>query len=306
MISPRNDKISQIHEAGIQEALENFHLPFRFMETILRPIINSPLKRLANLIDEYDQRIDLYGLDIATQWFVNHFVSSLTLKGLENIPEEGPLLITPNHAGGIDFLTIMAAMKRKDFRVIANEHAIISPTTFLPDYLLSIGDDPDDRSAIIFSVLEALKTGHAVLVFPAGLLEPDPKIIPGAQEHLDTWSPSLGIFVKKVPNLKILPAVIGGTISPDIYNSFVPKRRSTVKKRAKTTLLIQYLNQLARPGKTKMDIEVVFGEPIDCSQLPAKEHPEVILKTIVERQKELMHRIYPHSNQALENWYEID
>ncbi len=304
MIKPRLNIVEKVHSAAIIEALENFHLSSVFLRNLLKPILSKPLHKFALMADEYDLRIEQDQLPEATKWFLKHFITSLTISGQENIPNEGPLLIIPNHAGGVDFLTIMASITRKDFRVISNNHAIIDPLTFLPNHLLFTGEESNDRYAVIFSVLEQLKKGHAVLVFPAGLLEPDPKLIPGALDHLDYWSASLGIFVKKIPNLQILPVVIGGTVSPSIYNSFFAKIRNNTKNRAKTAILMQYMVQLMWPGKIPLDIEVTIGNPIQREKLPFDAHPKIITDEIVRRQKLFMSTVYSDCSKPLKNWYQ--
>jgi 1-acyl-sn-glycerol-3-phosphate acyltransferase len=304
MIKPRLNIVEKVHSASILEAVENFHLSSGLLNKILKPLLSKPLYKFACMADEYDLRIERDQLPEATKWFLKHFITSLKINGQENIPQDGPLLIVPNHAGGVDFLTMMASITRKDFRVIANNHAIIDPLTFLPNHLLFIGNDTNDRSATIFSVLDELKKGHSVLVFPAGLLEPDPKLIPGAQDHLEYWSSSLGIFVKKIPNLKILPVVIGGTVSPSIYNSIFAKIRRNTKKRAKTAILMQYMLQLMWPGKIPLDIEVTIGKPILREQLPFNAHPKKITNEIINQQKGLMQTIYADSSKPLKNWYQ--
>ncbi len=301
---PRPMIIKQVHNAAIFEALENFHLSSGFLKKILRPILSKPLKKFAAIADEYDLRIGQHQLPDATQWFLKHFITSLTIRGQENIPQDGPLLIIPNHAGGVDFLTIMASITRSDLRVISNDHAIIEPLAHLREHLLFVGEETNQRSAIIFSVLGELKKGHAVLVFPAGLLEPDPKLIPGAQAHLEYWSHSLGIFVKKVPKLQVLPVVIGGTVSPKVYYSFFAKIRQNTKKRAKTAILLQYLLQLMWPGKIPLDIEVTIGKPIAREALPYQAHPTLIAEEIIAIQKEFMQQVYADSKKPLGNWYQ--
>ncbi len=302
-MQPRSKIIEQIYQAGIQEAIENLKLPKIFTYPI-KPMISKSIYNFAKKADEYDQRINQDGLSTATQWFLTQFVSEVNITGRENIPEQGPLLITPNHAGGVDFLSVMASIPRNDFRLIANEHAIISPTQYLPEYLLFTGSKANDRTAVIYSILKQLNKGHAVVVFPAGLLEPDPKLIPGAQEHLYHWSPSLGIFVKKIPDLKILPVVIGGTVSGKLYNMFFSRVRKSIKQRTKTTILIQYMVTLAFSKRFPVTLDVTIGKPIDAKQLTTyQDNPRGITQEIITYEKSLMNQVYPQSARPLGKWY---
>ena len=69
--------------------------------------------------------------------------------------------------------------------------------------MLTIEPDSTFKLKAIREVIQALNDDMAVIIFPKGLLEPDPALIPGAVESLKGWSDSIGVFLNKVPKTQL-------------------------------------------------------------------------------------------------------
>jgi hypothetical protein len=117
-----------------------------------------------------------------------------------------------------------------------------------------------------------LEKGGSVLIFPAGHLEPDPETVPGAIQSINNWSPGIGIFLYKKPDMPFLPIAISGVLSPAAYNLPLVRNRSTIRHRQRTALLIQTLVRLVRPNTFPIIVKVRIGPPITKNQLVPKKN----------------------------------
>jgi 1-acyl-sn-glycerol-3-phosphate acyltransferase len=264
----RPEFVQRISDAATQEAVEVLRLPnIPFLSNLVAKLAKSGTHRFGIIADEYDQRIEAEGLAAGTRWFSQHFVTDLSIEGAENVPQNGPLLVIANHAGGIDILAAMSGIPRDDLMVIALEHEMIMNIPNADAHMMYLKDNDPAQLSVIRSALRELKLGKSVLIFPAGQLEPDPQTVPGAIRSIHNWSPGIGVFLHKLPEMPFIPIAISGVLNPDAYNLIFARIRSTIKHRQRTALLAQTLIRLVRPKTYPIHVKVRIGSPITKNQL---------------------------------------
>lgn len=114
--------------------------------------------------------------------FFYQILYSLEIKGIENIPKKGRLIIAANHLSNNDPPLILSqiAKVRKDFGVMAKKELFKNP---IVAYILKrLGAIPTDRKNInISSVkrsIELLLNERALLIFPEGTRRKNKNILP--------------------------------------------------------------------------------------------------------------------------------
>jgi len=165
-------------------------------------------------MNEVLDRVDhLHGIDYA-KGLMRELNIEVELKGKENIPKTGGIIIAANHPlGGIDGIALIQAIGevRTDVRFLVNDLLMAFKnfnTLFIP--INKHGKNSGDTLAAIES---AYSESYAVLIFPAGLVSrKDDSGIRDLQ-----WKKS---FVSKAKKYKkdILPCFIGGKNSKFFYN----------------------------------------------------------------------------------------
>jgi 1-acyl-sn-glycerol-3-phosphate acyltransferase len=95
----------------------------------------------------------------------------LRVEGLEQVPEEGPLLVVPNHDSQWDPILVGIAIKpRRRLRFLARASLWTIPG--LGPLLYGLGQIPIRRGAgdaqALEKAVEALRAGEAICVFPEG------------------------------------------------------------------------------------------------------------------------------------------
>ena len=112
----------------------------------------------------------------------------LRVEGLENVPQEGPVLLCPNHSSAIDpILLVIALGRRYPIRIMAKQQLLKIPV--LGAILRGIGVFPVDRGnsdiGAVKTAIRSLKDGWNLLLFPEGtrVREPGTVAVKGHDRH---------------------------------------------------------------------------------------------------------------------------
>ncbi|HEU0290751.1 MAG TPA: 1-acyl-sn-glycerol-3-phosphate acyltransferase, partial [Burkholderiales bacterium] len=106
-------------------------------------------------------------------WLLIHSVYRLEKSGLENIPDEGPVLLVCNHVSFVDGLIIAAACRRP-VRFVMHHSRFNTPVlkfvfrTGRAIPIASARDDPALLEQAYDEIAKALKEGDVVCLFPEG------------------------------------------------------------------------------------------------------------------------------------------
>ena len=116
-------------------------------------------------------------------WILISFVYRLRVKGLENIPGKGPVIVVANHVSYVDALVISAACRRPVQFVM--DHAIFKTPMLASVFrqmkaipIASAKDDPAMMERAFERVKQALAEGEVVCIFPEGKLTKDGEMNP--------------------------------------------------------------------------------------------------------------------------------
>jgi putative hemolysin len=173
-------------------------------------------------LDALYRENNLHGLDKTT--FAKNLLDGLNIRllGLQelqaNIPKTGPLVIASNHPfGGIEgvFLAWAIEQVRPDIKVMANQGLKIFPE--LEDYFIFTNplsqNDPKNAPSIR-TCLKHVKTGGALLIFPAGRVSYFHKDTKRIADH--SWNRLIASIANRT-NAHYLPLFVSGQNSPLFY-----------------------------------------------------------------------------------------
>jgi 1-acyl-sn-glycerol-3-phosphate acyltransferase len=118
---------------------------------------------------------------------VRSFYHRVEVVGAERVPRAGPLVVIANHRNAlVDPLILLATLPRL-LRPVAKStlfrHPILAPFLRLAGALpvhrrQDPGSDPTHNAAMFRAVAAALRAGEAILVFPEGVSQPEPVLMP--------------------------------------------------------------------------------------------------------------------------------
>jgi 1-acyl-sn-glycerol-3-phosphate acyltransferase len=152
------------------------------------------------------------------------------------LPEHGPAILISNHTCGIDHVLLQAASDRLLGFMVAREYYEYPPLTPWCRLVNCIPVNRDGRDfTATRAALRALKEGRVLPIFPEG------HIVPESGRRIDEMKPGTAYLAlhSRVP---VIPAYLCGT----------PETNDIVKS-------------LVTPSRSR----VVFGGPIDLSDIPA-------------------------------------
>jgi hypothetical protein len=251
----------------------------------LERICLIPARRLARQILTYDETVGESGLAAGGAWALERMARRVEVEGRENVPPEGPLLIVANHPGLADAVALFASIRREDLRVVAAERPILGALPNTSRRLITIPEAPSGRHGVVRSATRHMRAGGAVLTFPSGRIDPDPAVLPGAEEALLRWSESVELFARLVEDLTIVPAVVSGVISPlALRNPLVYVRR---RRRDREWLAATL--QMLTPALRNVDTRVVIGHQIRAAELSGTE----VRARVLEEARRLVERCAP-------------
>jgi 1-acyl-sn-glycerol-3-phosphate acyltransferase len=243
---------------------------------LLNAALGSQLRQFADNMAAFNVDLVNRGLAEASQALCARYGGRVVAEGLDHIPAAGPLLLVSNHPGMFDTLAIYATLPRTDIRALARPQPLLGLLSSLAPNLLMLPDEGAGRAGGLRQILHMLRAGGALLIYPAGHLEPEPVLVGhhglnGVSPHepLGAWSSGVGTLVKLAARqgvpLQVVPTSLAGVLSTSTWRWFGPllKLRRTLRGREDLTAVLQ----VAFPGLGPTTIRVRYGPPLEAAAL---------------------------------------
>ncbi|MBL8094168.1 MAG: hypothetical protein JNL73_08355 [Anaerolineales bacterium] len=235
---------------------------------VLAPLFRPAARAFAQQVAGFDRMVGEQGLSAGAAWLTARFARTLSIAQVAPLPPDAPLLFLANHPGMADttalFTAIGRAIGRTDLRVVATERPFLTELRHVRQQVLFLTDDPARRLAAVRAVIAELRAGRPVLTFPAGAIEPDPDVAPGAIESLQRWSESAVLFARRTPGAVVVPTLVRGVVAPGAQNHLLTRLRRSPRGRERMAATIQIL----WPGYRGVHVRVALGRPIVAAETP--------------------------------------
>ena len=257
------DLITRINLTDFFEAAGLAHS--KMARALLEPFVRPAARRFAAKIVTFDHRVGLHGLQSGSTWLTQQMARTLLVAGQGHIAAHGPVIIASNHPGMTDTVALFGAIARADLKAVAAVRPFLAALGNVGAHLIDVSDDPAARLRAVRAVATHLRAGGSVVTFPAGAIEPDPLVLPGAIASLDNWAESLGLFARLVPGCQIVPAIVSGVVSHDALRSAFARVRRTQRDRERMAVTLQIILRRYQ----NVTVRVAFGAPLNAAQLLA-------------------------------------
>ncbi len=250
------------------------------LAAFIRAVFFRSAQDFARHMVNFDAAIGSRGLAEAACLTEKLYVRDVRLFGSERIPD-GPAIFLANHPGMTDTLALFAALTAPDLRVIALDRPFVVSLPNLGRHLLYVKDDARERIGLVRQVHRHLQRGGSILTFPAGQTEPDPDTQTGALESLDTWTDSVGTFLRFAPQVPIVPVCVRGVNwDKAVDHPLARMRRAPLDKHllASALQLLANVSLHMRPVVARIQI----GQPIYTSELGTSDRDVVHRAVLAE------------------------
>jgi 1-acyl-sn-glycerol-3-phosphate acyltransferase len=256
---------------------------------VLFLLLNTPVKRMSGMLVELDQNIAQNGCNLAAKELMRYFITDVDLRGAENIPECGPLLLMCNHPAAYDAIILAASIRRDNLKILGSDIEFIKKLPNIANLIIPVPYHIPSRLQTVRASIQHLKQGGALLIFPRGNVEPDPAVSPGAEESLNGWSASLELFLRKVPQTISVVAIASGVLSEKWFKNPLIKLWKKYEQRQKVAEIFQIATQLITGRKTTSTPVVSFSLPLTINDLGGESAPEgTLLASLVEQARKLL------------------
>jgi 1-acyl-sn-glycerol-3-phosphate acyltransferase len=257
-----------------------------FPRESLRLVFRRPAAKFAGHMLTFDRQVGQAGLPEGARKSSSRFVRDIRVFGAENLLPSGPVLYLSNHPGMTDTLCLFTALRRPDLRIIAFRRPFLQALPNISRHLIYVSDDPADRIGAVRKGSGHLREGGALLTFPAGEIEPDPDVYPGALESLAGWLDSAGVFVRFASQTRIVPIVVRNVLwDKAVRHPLTHLRPSRVERErlgASLQLLLQIIFNL-----TPVTVRVQVAPPIGLEEVGSTD-TAAIHAVVLERMRRLL------------------
>lgn len=232
---------------------------------IVRPIA----RRLAVMLVPIDQDLGKYGTQVAARNFLPPFVNEVKSRGAESIPTTGPIIVASNHPGAYDSMAIVSQIPRPDATFIISDIPLVK---FMPNankHAYFATSDSNTRTNAVRETIRLLERGGCLVIFATGLIDPDPEVWgeEAANRELEGWSSSLELFLKKVPETKLIVTIASGVLDSGWAKSRSIRIAKPGLERRRLAEFGQVISQLLRPGRKKYNPHISFAQPVTLDEL---------------------------------------
>ncbi len=255
---------------------------------LLRPFVRLPANRFAHLAARFDQDVAQLGFRGAVRKFLPQFSADTDIHGREHIPQVGPLLIASNHPGNLDGFVIAANLPRDDLKVVISDVPFVQSLPSTKKYLIYSAPNAHQRMTAVRSILRHLGQAGTLLIFPSGRVDPDPEFMPGAQQALELWSPSLELILRKVPQTQVLVTIASGVLAPGWLSNPLVRALKQGWERQRLAEFFQTMQLMLFPGSLRFTPRVTFAEPVVGSQLLESVERGEAMQAIIDRAQRLL------------------
>ena len=248
------------------------------MRRLLGPLFKSPANRFGRIAARADSEAKCSGITGSARRILPDLSLKPIVRGAENIPLEGPLLVASNHPGAFDSVAILSCIPRKDVKVFISDVSFTRAFSFASQYFIYTPMNNCGRMTALRASIGHLKNGGCLLIFAHGDVEPDPELSPGASEAIEGWSRSIEIMLGKVPETWLLVTIASGVLMPKFVRNPVVKIRKTAPRRQKLAEVLQISRQMVYPRGIQTKVHISFAKPVKAKDLAADELMPAVIK----------------------------
>ena len=241
------------------------------MRRLLGPLFKRPADRFGRIAARADAEVESSGISGGARRILPDFSLTVSARGTELIPTDGPLLVVSNHPGALDSVAIMSCIPRKDLKVLLSDVPFTRTFSTARRYFIYVPPEAGGRSATLRASIEHLRSGGSLLIFAHGDVEPDPEVGPGAWESIQDWSRSAEIMLRQVPESWLQVTIASGVLARKFVRNPIVRIRKSPARRQKLAEVLQLSQQMVFPSSVRTHVHVSFVKPVKGVDLAKQE-----------------------------------
>jgi hypothetical protein len=259
-----------------------------WQQRALTAALRRPIDPIARLFSDIDASIGRDGIAAGFEKLLVRFVKDPVIRGAENLPETGPLIIASNHPGAYDVLLIGSTLGRRDLSIMTSTVPLFHAMTNFHRHTIEVGTTPEGGMRAIRESVRRLRDGGALLIFPSSQVDPDPDVLPGAREALALWRPGIEALANLAPRAAVVQAIASGVLAPRWIHNPLLRLQKVEWQRRKLAEMLQVVQQMVRPQTEKLSPRLTFAAPTSGEALQHEAGGKAVLPLLIERAQALL------------------
>jgi hypothetical protein len=291
-MKPPHAIVAELRQTLTTEILGAAGLPHAgALRAVFSPLVWPPAHLFARLAAEFDRHVAQSGLIEAVRVTLPRFVEGVRAQGTENIPVSGPLVIASNHPGAYDGLVVASCLPRDDLKVVVTDRPFFRYLYAASSHLIYTPRDTSGRMGVVREAVRHLRAGGALLIFAHGQVEPDPAVVPGAEQTLAAWSPSVPLFLRQVPGVNLVVSIVSGVLAPSALRHPLTRLQEGWQARQLLAEIVQVSQQLVFKRRFGLEPAVRFAIPLTSAEFGGARDSRDALATILDRARDLLREL---------------
>jgi hypothetical protein len=245
-----------------------------------------PTRRFAKIMASIDAAVAKGGIPAGGQMMLDALGVEVEVDGKENIPETNPTIILANHPGAYDSVAIGSQIPRTDLNILVIKTRLYQVLPHIHPHLHYASPDKLERMTALRQAIRHLQKGGILLQFGSGLIDPDPALMAVDKAVFERWSSSIEIFMRKVPEVKIIPTIASHVLLPQFANHFITRLRRKAMDKRRLAEFLQVIQQILFPETVNARPRISFGTPFSLADLETSGDPRNLLPEVLQRVEE--------------------
>ena len=284
--------IEEIAREAVRDISQVFHFNTdSWWYALMQKMLMIPAKKFASFMRSADLTVGTHSLWEAARELMPRFSGGCEIKGGEDIPKVGPLLVIANHPGNVDSIATLGVLERPDVHMVANDRPLLRALPNTSKHLFYLNPDDPARFETLRGLVRLLAEGQTVVLFPSGHLEPDPSFYPGALDSLKDWSESLGVLLSRVPEAMLQLILTRNVLCQEAWDHPITRLGKTDKQKHQIGMILQIIVQ-SLFDRWKLPIKMTMPEPIPAESLETSKDWRVLNRAIKEYVGEEMEKTF--------------
>ena len=290
----------QIRRDIIEEIFRAIKFPdIKFLRRLLSPLFSIPARRFSEFVTRIDALIAEKGFSFAAQRAVDELTLGAVSDGNRHIPVSGSLIVASNHPGTYDAFALVSKIPRDDVHLIVSGIPFFRNLPNAGKRMLYASGDIGERAEVVRKSITHLKCGGALLIYPSGKLDPDVSVRPDAENAFGKWSRSIEVFLRKVPDAKVVLAFVSGVVDRKYAFHTLSRLLGNDHEQRRLAEFIQLIQQMIRGKQLPLTPRISFSESMKGNVLLALENG-TIMDEITNKAGDLhnfhLEKYYGHQN----------
>ncbi len=164
---------------------------------MLAPFFVLPALVFSYSLIRLDRRISRKGLTAGMRWILSRYYAGVSGVRTAELPV-GPIIFAGNHPGLGDLPALCSLIERDDILILAKDRSLTREMRGILSHCIVIDESLRSRARAIQQIMEALGQGKAVVLYPAGEIEPDPAVTPRGVPILRSWEPVIDALATRI------------------------------------------------------------------------------------------------------------